>query len=501
MSFYNKYKNRNIPFHSNNSFEGLMADLPLTYKGKGNKFGQLLNDLQANILRHHRKDNVAHIFIHFKEGKQKEALDWIAGIADEKNGILISAREQIENREKDVCCFYLTAAGYVYLDLLDLAPKKSEHPAFWEGFAGRTAMPKDHMDESFSPRKGGEALGVHAMLMCASDDLKKISGDFGLKKIADLRIQNGYLKYEHTDAQDNYKKVARGWFGYKDGISTPLFFPSAKMKSINQKNLSPLKTILVKDKGAREFSAGSFVAMLKLEQDVKAFNERVNKLDDKIKGNKSLAKAMMMGRFTDGTPITSSRREKSSLNQRTFDYESEFVRKRMKYMDDKGGARCPFNSHVRKANPRKGDSDYEKRRMVRRGVQYDDRKGGKNKKTAMPDKDVGMLFLSFQRNIQYQFEHILNKRMLKKVTDGKISGLDAILGHSDHDLFCFPSEWNSNKKVAVRFEEPCVKLKDGLYMYGPSLTFLRRIKNYSSIGFRIKSKNGFVLKPSKKLKM
>ena len=94
MSFYNKFTNRNIPFHSNNNFEGLMADLPLTYRGKGNKFSQLLDDLQANILRHHRKDNAAHIFIHFKDGKQKEAIDWIAGIANKKNGILISAKEQ-----------------------------------------------------------------------------------------------------------------------------------------------------------------------------------------------------------------------------------------------------------------------------------------------------------------------------------------------------------------------------------------------------------------------
>ena len=510
MSSYNKPRNNNIPYHSNEGFEKLMSELPIRFDGKGNKFGKLLDDLQSNILRHHGKENVAHIFIHFKSGKEKEAINWITGLADEKTGGLISAKKQIENRQADVCSFYLTGAGYGYLGLLDVAPKQSEHPAFWADFTERTAMPKKFLDGSFRPKTKGGAKEVHAMLMCASNDENTITEMAGLNKgMAEVKIQKGFIRYEGSGVSRSWSKKARGWFGYKDGISTPLFFPNKNMSSFNKQDLAPLNTILVKDRGAREFSAGSFLAMLKLEQDVAAFNERVDTLSGKINGDKSVAKAMMMGRFEDGTPITSSRKDKSSADQRAFDYDSKFVKKRTEYLSDEEGARCPFISHIRKANPRKVDSDYEKRKIVRRGVQYDERTATEKKGNKVPNKNVGMLFLSFQKNIQNQFEHILNKRMLKKMTDGIYSGLDAVLGHSDQDLFYFPNEWNSNKKVGVHFDKPCVKLKDGLYLYAPSLTFLRRIGHYSSLDFKVKNKmdngegnkNRFAIKSANKLKL
>ena len=60
-----------------------------------------------------------------------------------------------------------------------------------------------------------------------------------------------------------------------------------------------------------------------------------------------MARAYVVGRFQDGTPVELHDHE---LGAETQDYVTNF-----NYADDMEGSRCPFHAHIRKTNPR-GDT-------------------------------------------------------------------------------------------------------------------------------------------------
>ncbi|HFA48153.1 MAG TPA: hypothetical protein ENJ95_03955 [Bacteroidetes bacterium] len=510
------------PPHTNQTFEELMAAPPIHYKEK--KFGRLLNDAQANILRHHRSTYSACIFISIKEKEKSKAAAWISELA--KAGFFTSAYQQFEDRANDIYavnCLYLTSEGYQELDIEKYAPAKNEFPAFWEGMENRTSFDKRYLDEGMN-KFGQNSSPLHAMLLLTNDDEQELKNSLNevintgginiggnilkvppLHKWADYYIQPGFIKR-------NAKGKAVEWFGYVDGISQPKFFPNPVHFEYRNADLSNLNTVFVKDKGGSPFGVGSFLAFLKLEQDIAGFNKMVNAVKDKINNkNKALAGAYIMGRFRDGTPVTLSDAPSGNPGN-GFDYHNIFRKKDHEYYNDKNGTRCPWHAHIRKANPRmNGDGNgdnWELKKIVRRGILYNDgnkpkeEEPVKEKANDMWDKkdnlwnekdnlwgekdkprNVGMLFMSFQASIQYQFEHILTWLHGNK-TGKTITGKDPLTGtrHLMNPPLAYPKSWNtkSNKnKTPVKFSEPCVRLKGGSYFYAPSLSFLKNVARYS----------------------
>jgi deferrochelatase/peroxidase EfeB len=93
---------------------------------------------------------------------------------------------------------------------------------------------------------------------------------------------------------------------------------------------------------------GSYLVFRKLEQNVRGFKHREEQLARwlGLKGSAvQKAGALIMGRFTDGTPLTSS----------AVNGMNEGVPNNFNYAEDTDGTRCPFSAHIRKVNPR-GDS-------------------------------------------------------------------------------------------------------------------------------------------------
>src|SRR5205085_9834697 len=125
-----------------------------------------------------------------------------------------------------------------------------------------------------------------------------------------VHVQHGCaLKNARGDGIEN--------FGYVDGRSQPLMLEEdiddeiAKTGSAQWNPAFPLSLALVQDPGTTEPTAfGSYFVFRKLEQNVQEFKSREQQVADALGltgEDRELAGAMIVGRFEDGTPVTSSK--------------------------------------------------------------------------------------------------------------------------------------------------------------------------------------------------
>jgi hypothetical protein len=146
-----------------------------------------------------------------------------------------------------------------------------------------------------------------------------------------------------------------------------------------------------------------------------------------------------------------------------------------KAKNDNDGSRCPFHTHVRKANPRqKGD---ESRRIVRRGLFFNE------------SEEQGLLFVSFQSSLENQFEYILNNWMLSELmqVDEDYAKLvktnKDILFSQAGEEYTFPKKWNGKdtdgtERIKVSMPDTMITFKGGIYFFAPSVSFFKKL-NFS----------------------
>jgi deferrochelatase/peroxidase EfeB len=241
----------------------------------------------------------------------------------------------------------------------------------------------------------------------------------------------------------------------------------------------------------RQDCFGSYLVFRKLEQNVRGFKEREEQLARwlGLKGSAmQRAGALIMGRFRDGTPLTSS----------IVDGLSQGVPNNFTYVADADGTRCPFSAHIRKVNPR-GDmarvhgkpaasdrnpllQDQERRRrIVRRGITYGERKvepRDNPRKEQMPTRDVGLLFMCFQRSLANQFGFL--QKMWANSPDfvSKNTGSDPIAGqHGNHPCpveQLWPRQWGKSEMTPFDFRG-FITMKGGEFLFAPSIQFLKTL--------------------------
>lgn len=146
---------------------------------------------------------------------------------------------------------------------------------------------------------------------------------------------------------------------------------------------------------------GSFLAVMQLHQDTAGFEQYVKNQSRTRKQNPEKVYAQMMGRWKNGTPITSSPDEAvDNLSSQESRYANNFA-----YADsDANGDRCPLGSHIRRSNPRdtlhkdkhKSWKFANRHRIIRRGRLY----GGAEA------ADKGLMFMCLNISLARQFEHI-----------------------------------------------------------------------------------------------
>lgn len=453
------------------------------------KFTEMLDDLQANILKHHGRDYAYHLFLSVKPNKHAEARKWIADFATSK--ITSAAKQLIDSKNKNekridggtVFTLSITEKGYRNLEVADSF--KPNDPAYMAGMKQRNSI----LADDTTKWETGFTADIDVLIIVAND-IKAIAFE---QKDNLLRALAGIFeiqKEQKGEILKNSNNIGIEHFGYADGISQPIFLESEILKQQGHsiwKDEATLDLILVKDKGGKfNDSYGSYLVFRKLEQNVKAFKAS-EKLLPEIKesngtGNEELAGAMIVGRFEDGTEIINESRDRGIT--RPDELNNDF-----NYASDPTGSKCPFHAHVRLTNPRTdvGEDFAKSVRIVRRGIPYDDIPGGRQSLDVFPTGDIGLLFLCYQSSIENQFEFIQStwaNQGLIRHPDGKIIkvGQDGIIGQG-HTTFRkeLPEQWGVNgQKKPCNFSNPdsgFVTTKGGEYFFTPSISFLKSLSN------------------------
>ncbi|MCB0569790.1 MAG: Dyp-type peroxidase [Phaeodactylibacter sp.] len=431
----------------------------------------LLSDVQANILKSNKHVFTLYCFLTFKEGKKQEIAAWLESIP------LTSAQEQIDQGVEDqevnsnAISLLLSYNGFQYFccprDFVLLFPERDDNStAFKEGL--RERCPKAFGGGNIRFVEDSFEKPLDALILIATNDndekIKSLINEPNDNQQIGLRslfTENTGL--EESKSEDFFESChieigmrnpegtnekPRDWFGFNDGISNPLFFPSEK-PGYSPAQPAELGTILRRNPYSQKYGCGSYAVFLKLEQNQEAFSDLASRYATKMKIGVELAAAHMIGRRKDGTPLHSSYKYPGNAKKDLNDFD---------FSNDEDGAVCPLNAHIRKANPR----DLKQNRITRRGKIY----GTPNS----PKK--GILFLSYQRDLM-DFEDIINRGLTASNYDGKTTGKDWLFYETDElgKIFGYFSADNTPKPVQFR---------GGQYFFSPAISFVKgNLRNFS----------------------
>lgn len=466
-------------------------------------YDSLFSNLQGNILKQHGRSYTTNIFLKFDKNKHNSAKKWINNFSNQITSCKKQLSENANYKRNGVSggtFFSLLLSAKAY-DYFALDTSGFHDKAFLGGMDSRQSILKDTVKSKWEI---GFRETIHAMIIIADTD-NNVLGQKVKTIIEQVRKFSKILTIEYGSAIRNENGDGLEHFGYVDGISQPLFFKDEiqKYESQNSKPLlfnpeAQLDLVLVKDPLSNDTDAyGSYFVFRKLEQHVKDFKKAeesltkslINEIIEKIKtkpeniglsynklkekatlifGDEERGGAMLVGRFEDGTPVTVSE---------TDGWIDAGVYNNFNYDKDSAGAKCPFHSHIRKTNPRELDS--KKSIMARRGITY----GNRNVSTKidldveqMPNKDVGLLFMSFQRSIVDQFEFIQDSWANKPDFPNPKVGIDPIIGQhgiKNPSKGNFATIYGDKTSMIPRDFQSFVTLKGGEYFFAPSLNFLR----------------------------
>lgn len=463
---------------------------PLDYREL--KFDAFLSNLQGNILKGHGRDNTTHIFIKFLDGRRNDVISWIKNFTEQK---VVCFKEQLRQRElfkrNDVpgglfAGLYFTASLYSYLGLPLTSFANAQ--AFTNGMKTRSGVLNDDQNLWEDSYKGE----IHAMILLAHDDAVVLGAE-ARKVLESLELLGDtandisvIVEIEYGSAIRNANDDGLEHFGYVDGISQPLFLKDevdayrAANPDITFDPFAQLDLVLVPDPFETQDPTcfGSYFVYRKLEQDVRGFKtaeRQVAKALGLQGDDAERAGAMIVGRFEDGTPLTLSPTDKmiSSGIMNNFNYQESLGGK-----DDSLGARCPFHAHIRKANPRRSDDD-KTHRMARRGISY----GHRNVSTTidqtfvqMPKNGVGLLFMSFQKSIENQFEFITQNWVNNEGFPAPGTGIDVEIGQGAGSRNGnYPKVYNNATTLQSVSFQNFVNLRGGEYFFAPSIKFLQEL--------------------------
>jgi Dyp-type peroxidase family len=475
----------------------------------------LLNDLQGNILSGHGRDHATHLFIRFSADAAKSRA-WLRKTAQK---YVVSAAVQhakskaFRLRAEDGGIFghiSLSAAGYRALGFTAAdfpkasnLQKRSERQGYSDVFAAGMKARKPYLlDPEITTWDAGFQTEIHALVILAGDSEASVNKAAdaviaSLSAAADGVIgvvvarENGTGLTRQLDPNDPSTVAHVEHFGYVDGRSQPVLLAEQLAAEKAAGGISawdpsaPLSLALVPDPlGKGEASYGSFLVFRKLEQNVRAWNRAVSSLAQELGVKQELAGAMAMGRFKDGTPVV-----EQGVSGRT-DVHNNFD-----FAGDPNGRRCPFQSHIRKTNPRgegigaAGDDSVEEERghrILRRGIPYGGALTTSNVPEEQPEAGVGLLFLCYQSDIWEQFEFIQRRwsnnpyflqPQKSKAPGYDQTGLDPVIGQARPDSPArpaanWPKGWD-NETIRVETQlANFVTMKGGEYFFSPSMSFL-----------------------------
>jgi Dyp-type peroxidase family len=279
-------------------------------------------------------------------------------------------------------------------------------------------------------------------------------------------------------------------FGFVDGRSQPLFLakdfdhPKRRLADATQEQINRwdpferLNRVLVPDPAMNDATCfGSFLVFRKLEQNVRGFRSRLASLAEELGlhgVDAARAGAMVVGRFEDGTPLElRDRAGWNPPNPNNFNYET-----------DVAGTRCPMHAHIRKVNPRGhtltsgAPADQERiRRITRRSLTYGDHVPVSGPLSALPEANVGVLFMCFQASIRQQFAFMQSQWINSSHFPQAYVGVDALVGQTTKaaERQHAWAKGYTEEPTQLASMAPFVTMKGGAYFFAPSLPFFANL--------------------------
>jgi Dyp-type peroxidase family len=466
---------------------------PLAWKTATGDAAAMLKQLQPNILKAHVRDHLQVLFLQFKDGP--EARTFLKALT----GKMKSAKKHLDEME----AFKTSGTpgtAYVGVGLTFEGYKKLGIPVGSIPGNGSAGPFKDSMRSDVSVTALGDPPvsaweetfrhTIHAVVLIGDGDPAAVTARRAeINALVTPKIK--LLGVEKGRSQVNARGDGIEHFGYIDGRSQPLFLvEDVETERHTMDGTSVwdpafgLGRVLVADSAApnpaQQF--GSFFVFRKLEQNVRLFRTAEQDLADKLAltgEDRKRAGAMIVGRFRDGTPVATQRANGGHTPiMNDFDYDS----------DDLAG-KCPFHGHIRKTNPR-GSGGFEaqenERRhlMVRRGQTYGKRTDNPTDESlplsSRPTKDVGLLFMAFNSEIENQFEFTqktwADNAGFPKVPAGFTPpGLDQVIGQGTRPNATSAKTWGGDQSAPVAAAPQAVTMKGGEYFFMPSLAFLKSL--------------------------
>jgi Dyp-type peroxidase family len=170
-------------------------------------------------------------------------------------------------------------------------------------------------------------------------------------------------------------------------------------------------------------SNGSMFVLRRLRQNVKGFNDFVEKTANELGLSQELVGAKLVGRYKSGAPLELTKDEPESFDPQAADpsvadpsiLDDDKINNFVYEPQDVDGHLVPRAAHIRKTNPRNqtppGEAESQRHRILRRGIPY----GSEFQPEENPypdsgsppdDQDRGLIFGCYQASIERGFEFI-----------------------------------------------------------------------------------------------
>lgn len=390
------------------------------------------SNVQGNILKGFGKPNARLIFFRF--GDNNQAKQWLSKLADKLPSTqkLIGSAQEIRDKKEALIHVSLSAQG---IQSLNLKLPTSDNDPFAVGMKARAA---DLLDVGESDPKNWlepfKNKTVDGVIIVASDEAKSADDLASNLRTEANQMGINFVGIEIGTALTNADNKHIEHFGFRDGVSQPLIDgvdnKKAQRPGQQTKLFKPEEFVLSDLSGEQAWAnEGSFMVYRRLRQDVKRFWQFMEEQSASLGMSPEKLGAKFVGRWKSGAALANHADndpggDASEENSFTF------------MDDDPDGKITPRFSHIRKSYPR-GDGFFntidqnreanDKHRILRRAIPY-----GKKIEEDPNEKDRGLLFICFQKDIGRQFEFIqmawVNKTDFPKLDNGTEPGHDPIIG-------------------------------------------------------------------------
>jgi Dyp-type peroxidase family len=432
----------------------------------------MLDNLQPNILRAHVREHLSVLFVRFNNVAEGKA--FLRQLATTR---MKSAREHLKEvrdfgagrrRGTPYVGVGISKAGYRDLGHSVEDVRKFGDKVFRDGMKRRVTEIADPAVDQWEPTYQRE---IHAVILIGDAEAETVAA-LRDEILGELPAGARLLGEESGQGMRNPAGDGIEHFGYVDGRSQPLFVKDEVDKEPKKHwdPAFPLSNVLVPDPFSPDPRRhhGSYLVFRKLEQNVRAFKEIEQELADGLGlagADRDRAGAMLIGRFKDGTPLTSKSKAGGGpvSNDFTFDGDS--------------GSKCPFSGHVRKTNPRSFGRGVL---MARRGQTYGERTDqpwDDSPPEIRPSGEVGLLFMAFNSSLASQFEFTQQQWVNNPDFQNPATGHDAVIGQGERDIkVTFPKVWGKPEMSVPQTQvAQTITMKGGEYFFAPSLAYLRNL--------------------------